>query len=140
VLPQNNSGLDAVSLRDGRQLLVYNHSRRNDASNGRKGRCILNVSVSKDGNNWRAALLLNHLPENFDQVQFSYPGVIQGRDGLVHIVHTWHRLRMKHVIINPYKLTDDVTVAMPDGKWPTSGPLSVAEFPESKREDPRKMP
>ena len=49
-LPNPNSGIDAVTLKDGRQLLVYNHLT--------KGRNILNVAVSDDGKEWKAAFFL----------------------------------------------------------------------------------
>ena len=91
-LPNPNSGIDAVTLQDGRQLLVYNHSDKN--------RSPLNVAVSADGKKWGAALVL----ENEVGKEFSYPAVIQTRDGLVHIVYTWHRERIKHVVLDPAKL------------------------------------
>lgn len=40
-LPNPNSGIDAVTLRDGRHLLVYNYTP--------KGRTPLNVALSGDG-------------------------------------------------------------------------------------------
>lgn len=91
-LPNPNSGIDAVTLRDGRQLLVYNHST--------KGRSPLNVAISDDGKVWRAALTLEDEPGK----QFSYPAVIQAKDGLVHITYTWKRERIKHAVLDPYKL------------------------------------
>lgn len=113
-LPNNNSGIDAVTLKDGRHLLVYNHSTRTQPGMGRKGRGVLNVAVSKDGKNWNAALVLDYLDE--PDKQFSYPAVIQTSDGLVHIVYTWHRKRIKHVVIDPDKLE---TYPISNGKWPT---------------------
>ena len=115
VLPNNNSGLDGVTLADGRQLLVYNHSTRNQPGMGHKGRGILNVALSRDGKNWEAALVLDY--EDGQDRQFSYPSVIQTADGLVHIVYTWHRKRIKHVVLDPAKLE---TVPMPRGQWPAS--------------------
>jgi predicted neuraminidase len=99
-LPNPDSGIDAVTLRDGRQLLVYNHNIRAGSHN--KGRSPLNVAVSPDGTNWSAALVLEddlNAPNGF-----SYPAVIQTRDGLVHITYTWERKRIKHVVIDPQKL------------------------------------
>lgn len=93
-LPNPNSGIDAVTLKDGRHLLVYNHS------STPKVRNPLNVAVSEDGLHWQAALVLEDEPGS----QFSYPAVIQTRDGLVHITYTWKRLRIKHVVIDPNKL------------------------------------
>ena len=112
-LPNNNSGLDAVSLSDGRVLLVYNHSLRDEQGMGHKGRGILNVAVSRDGAAWDAALVLDYLdaPER----QFSYPSVIQASDGRVHVVYTWHRERIKHVIIDPAALE---TTPIENGRWP----------------------
>jgi predicted neuraminidase len=93
-LPNPNSGTDAVTLRDGRQLLVYNHNAKP------KGRSPLNVAVSRDGENWQAALVLENEPGK----QFSYPAVIQTHDGLIHITYTWKRERIKHAVVDPARL------------------------------------
>jgi alpha-L-rhamnosidase len=109
-LPNNNSGTDAVTLKDGRQLLVYNHVL--PPGNEAKGpRTPLNVAVSKDGKKWYAALVLEDSPIS----QYSYPSVIQSSDGMVHIVYTWRRERIKHVMIDPSKLK---LKEIKNGKWP----------------------
>lgn len=113
-LPNNNSGLDGVTLEDGRHILVYNHSTRQQPGMGHKGRGVLNVAVSEDGQNWEAALVLEYLDEQGRQ--FSYPAVIQTEDGLVHIVYTWHRERIKHVVLDPEKLE---TYPIENGEWPS---------------------
>ena len=99
-LPNPDSGIDAVTLKDGRQLLVYNHNTRDQTAN--KGRSPLNVAVSDDGTNWWAAMVLEddpHAPNGF-----AYPAVIQTGDGLVHITYTWKRQRIKHVVLDPAAL------------------------------------
>lgn len=101
-LPNPNSGIDAVTLADGRHVLVYNHTAR--------GRTPLNVAVSSDGKEWKAAAVLESEPG-----EYSYPAVIQTADGLVHVTYTWKRQRIKHVVLDPKKL---VLRDMPDGRWP----------------------
>ncbi|MBN2165145.1 MAG: family 78 glycoside hydrolase catalytic domain [Marinilabiliaceae bacterium] len=109
-LPNNNSGTDAVSLKDGRQLLVYNHVL--PPGNLVKGpRTPLHVSTSKDGINWNACLVLENSPIS----QYSYPSVIQGEDGMIHIVYTWRRERIKYVKVDPKKLKG---IAIIEGLWP----------------------
>ena len=95
-MPNPNSGTDAVTLADGRQLLVYNHNANN------KGRSPLNLAVSKDGKTWLAALVLEDEPSAPNG--FSYPAMIQTSDGLVHITYTWRREKIKHVVVDPTKL------------------------------------
>jgi predicted neuraminidase len=102
-LPNPNSGLDAVTLRDGRNLLVYNHTHR--------GRSPLNVAVSPNGGEWSAALVLENEPGK----EFSYPAVIQASDGLVHITYTWKRERVKHAVLDLQKV---VLRKMTAGEWP----------------------
>ena len=80
---------------------------------GHKGRGILNVAVSRDGKQWAAALVLDYLDQ--PGKQFSYPSEIQAADGRVHIVCTWYRERIKHVVLDPAALE---TVPMKDGVWP----------------------
>lgn len=101
-LPNPNSGLDAVTLKDGRHLLIYNHTAR--------GRSPLNVAVSADGKTWQAAAVLESEPG-----EYSYPAVIQSADGKVHITYTWKRKRVKHVAVDPAKL---VLREMVGGEWP----------------------
>ncbi len=108
-LPNPNSGIDAVTLADGRQLLVYNHTRTDPGKWGGP-RSPLNVAVSPDGKKWYAALVLEKAPG-----EYSYPAVIQTIDGMVHITYTWKRERIKHVVIDPEKLSLKPII---NGQWP----------------------
>jgi alpha-L-rhamnosidase len=108
-LPNPNSGTDAETLKDGRFLIVYNHVGKNPNQWGGK-RSPLNVAVSKDGEIWDAALVLED-----QEGEYSYPSLIQSSDGLVHIVYTWKRDRVKHVVVDPSKL---VIKPILNGEWP----------------------
>ena len=110
-LPNNDSGLDAVALRDGRLLLVYNHIEA--VKSGAAARSPINVALSDDGRNWYAALTLEDSPGD----EYSYPSVIQSSDGLVHIVYTWHRSCIKHVVLDPARLSIDPRRRIVDEHW-----------------------
>jgi predicted neuraminidase len=109
-LPNNNSGTDAVTLKDGRQLLVYNHVLP-PGKEVKGARTPLNVAISPDGKKWYAALILEDSPIS----QYSYPAVIQTSDGLVHFVYTWRRQRIKHVVVDLKKIK---LVEIKNGEWP----------------------
>ncbi|WP_262248956.1 sialidase family protein [Parapedobacter soli] len=98
-LPNPNSGTDAVTLNDGRQLLVYNHSTKEGEEP--KGRNILNIALSVDGNTWEPVMTLENEPI---EDGYAYPAVIQSPDGLVHITYTYNRRSIKHVVIDPAAL------------------------------------
>lgn len=93
-LPNPNAGTDAVTLADGRQLLIYNHTTRGGGFPS--GRNMLNLAVSNDGKNWRPILTLEK-----DRGEFSYPAIIQTDDGKVHIAYTYLRQSVKHVVLDP---------------------------------------
>ena len=93
-LPNPNAGTDAVTLKDGRHLLVYNHAIRRGAFPS--GREILNVALSRDGHRWTPVLTLEK-----QKGEYSYPAVIQDSDGYVHITYTYRRRSIKHVVIDP---------------------------------------
>jgi len=90
-LPNPNAGTDAVTLKDGRQLLIYNHTNRTPES---KGRNMLNLAISKDGKSWKPILTLEN-----QKGEFSYPAIIQTDDGLIHMTYTYHRRTVKHVVL-----------------------------------------
>jgi predicted neuraminidase len=101
-LPNPSAGTDALTLHDGRHLIVYNHTSR--------GRTPLNVAISGDGKTWEAAVVLESSPG-----EYSYPAVIQARDGKVHVTYTWKRERIKHVVLDPAALRGR---PMREGQWP----------------------
>lgn len=94
-VPNNYSGIDAAAMKDGRFVLVCNPV---GIPEGRWGgpRTPLSVLMSDDGMNWKLAVTLEDEPG-----EYSYPSVVQAADGKVHVVYTWHRLRVKHAVIDP---------------------------------------
>jgi predicted neuraminidase len=100
-----NSGLDALTLADGRHVLVYNWRDPQAPPPGPDDwgvRWPLNLALSSDGLNWTMALTLEGQPH---KIGYAYPAVIQTRDGLIHVVYSWNREKIKHVVIDPRRLT-----------------------------------
>lgn len=90
LLPNPDSGIDAVGLRDGTAVLVFN-----DTSTGRSP---LTVAISRDrGTNWTRAFELEHEAGG----EFSYPAIIEDTEGMLQITYTWKRQRIRHVTIDP---------------------------------------
>ena len=113
-----DAGVDGLTLADGRHLLVYNHKVRVDGA-WAGSRSRLNVALSDDGDTWDAALML----EDQDG-EYSYPAVIQGRDGLVHVTYTHRRTRIRHLVLDPALLPRR---PMPGGEWPEEAPVLPPE-------------
>ena len=89
-LPNPNSGTDAITLKNGYHLLVYN-----PLKNGGDDRKKLSVAVSKNGIDWEDQIIL----EEKKGFEFSYPAVIESLDGKIHISYTYDRKNIKHVIL-----------------------------------------
>jgi predicted neuraminidase len=86
-LPNPDAGIDGVTLKDGRHVLVYNPTTR--------GRTPLSVAISSDGKDWQPVATLETQPG-----EYSYPAVIQARDGKIHVTYTWKRQRIKHAVLD----------------------------------------
>jgi alpha-L-fucosidase len=88
-----NSGIDAVTLSSGLQVLVYNPMQ--SGAEWVNGRNKLNLAVSVDGINWNDIAELENQPEG----EFSYPAVIETSDKKVHVVYTANRKWIRHVVM-----------------------------------------
>ena len=90
--PNNNSGIDAVNLKGGGYALICNEwPIEPDKEKG--ARTPLSILRSDDGIHWKHWITLEDSPI----LQYSYPSIIQSRDGHLHAVYTWRRQRIKHV-------------------------------------------
>ena len=88
-LPNPDAAIDALRLRDGRILLVYNHSNR-DREN-------LQLAISADeGRTWRTSAVLEEAANR----EYSYPNLVEDERGRIHLIYTWQRERIKHVTFN----------------------------------------
>ena len=95
-----NSGLDALTLAGNKGfLLVYNPNDKPADPKKWGPRTPLVASYSDDGLNWKPAVLLEHRDARHG---YSYPCIIQTRDGRIHITYTWNRARICHVILEQY--------------------------------------
>ncbi len=88
VLPNPNSGIDAVTTRRGRHYVVYNPVT--------KGRSPLAVAMSEDTEYWQDIAVLESEPG-----EYSYPAIIEDGEGQLQITYTWRRQLIKHVTIQP---------------------------------------
>lgn len=86
-LPNNNSGVDAALLPDGRAWIVYNPVGQNWGV-----RSPISIAESKDrGKSWQRLVDL----DDEDMKEFSYPAIVAGPDGGVVISYTWKRERIR---------------------------------------------
>ena len=110
-LPNNNSGIEALTLRDGRHLLLYNHIGPGLINSWGK-RHAIHLAISDDGKEWKAVAVI----EKAKKGEFSYPAMIQTEDGKVHMTYTWQRKRVRHIVVDPAKLKAGAVLS--DGVWP----------------------
>ena len=99
-IENNQSGTDAVTLQDGRHVLIYNNFETLPLT--KKGpRTPISIALSDDGQTWQHALTLEDSPID----QYSYPAIIQGKNGHLYCVYTWRRQRVafKEIDINKLK-------------------------------------
>ncbi|MDE2584285.1 MAG: exo-alpha-sialidase [Betaproteobacteria bacterium] len=87
-----NSAAAMTRLADGRLLLACNPQESN--------RNKLSLWLSADsGATWRESRVLEQSASGDDE--FSYPALLQDRDGRIHVAYTWKRLGIKHVVLTP---------------------------------------
>ncbi len=82
-LPNPGAGFDGVTLRNGDWLLVYNDTE--------EGRHRLALALSEDeGQSWPWVRHLENDDRGEQATQSHYPAIIEGSDGRIHIVYSYH--------------------------------------------------
>lgn len=89
-----NSGTDALTLKNGTHMIVYNPTI--PGKEWFNGRFKLNVALSVDGKKWNDILILE---DGDTKKEFSYPAIIQTKNGKVHITYTFDRKNIKHIVL-----------------------------------------
>lgn len=106
-LPNPNASVAMTRLHDGRLLLVYNPLTG--------GRHRLALAISADGTNWRT---IYDLESGQGEDEFSYPAVLQTRDGTVHVAYTWQRRHIRQQVFAPALIERLAATATSEGKAP----------------------
>lgn len=93
-IPNPGSSVEVIALRSGRWLMVCNDTER--------GRHQLAALLSEDeGRTWKYVRYLEK--RNPGEGSFSYPSVIQDREGLIHVTYSYHLPEgksIKHAVFN----------------------------------------
>lgn len=122
-LPNNNSAIQLVKLRNGSLALVYNDASlerdqfrwvsRGGEFRKKAVRTPLTLAVSEDGGGtWPLRRNVQLADDEYrdNEMGYSYPSIIQSRDGRLHIAYSYLRKTIKHVCV--------------DGSWVKGGPAS----------------
>lgn len=102
-IPNNNSGIDAITLHDGRHAMVYTPLGLTPGSEFGP-RTPLVLALSADGLHWHTLLTLEDAPG-----EYSYPTLIEGDDHTLHIVYTYRRTHIKYVHVALHQSTKSET-------------------------------
>jgi glycerophosphoryl diester phosphodiesterase/predicted neuraminidase len=99
-IPNPGASVEVIKLISGNWLLVYN-----DVDDGRYS---LSAAISDDqGRSWKWQLNLEYLKNG----SFSYPSVIQAKDGRIHITYSYHlpgkQRSIKHLALEEAWIMDD---------------------------------
>ncbi len=116
-LPNPNSGIDMARLRSGNLVLIYNPSAPvpqpeklhpawpRSMPTGFEvwgPRTPLAAAISEDeGRTWPHRVTLED-----GEGEYSYPAVIQSRDGTIHVAYTYRREAIKHVVLSEEELLE----------------------------------
>lgn len=83
-LPNSGAGFDMVTLKNGDWILVYNHLE--------EGRYNLTAALSDDdGKTWKWKKILENDLRGEKATSSHYPAVIEGEDGIIHSIYSYHR-------------------------------------------------
>lgn len=86
--PINTSkGLHAVTTKAGWHFLAFNPT----------GRTPLSLARSRDGKNWETVLPILRAD---GRKKMDYPSILQARDGRLHVVHSYGRDHISHVVLD----------------------------------------
>ncbi len=84
ILPNPGAGFDMVTLSTGEWLIVFNDQE--------DGRYDLTAAISSDdGKTWKWKKQIEHDSSQENPASSHYPSVIEGRDGQIHVVYSFHR-------------------------------------------------
>jgi len=109
-LVQRDSAVSGIRLGDGSLLAAFNHSAwdRRDLSLAR---------TADDGVHWSAVHPVEHdtTPDEVVRREYSYPFLLRTHDGRYHLVYTWQRTKIRHVIFNDAWVLGDRELGVPRG-------------------------
>ena len=96
-MPNPNSAVAVVRRHNGGFLMVCNPTTQS--------RNQLSLAISTDGQRWT---LIHDIERSTASEEFSYPYLIRGGSGDYHLVYTWKRTRIRHVVFNEQWLGDQL--------------------------------
>lgn len=84
ILPNPGAGFDMVTLSNGEWLIVFNDQE--------DGRYDLTAAISDDeGKSWKWRKRIEHDEVNEEPTSSHYPAVVADKNGVVHVVYSFHR-------------------------------------------------